>query len=128
MSRRKSRPWSRPRRPPPPALVWPAWLVKVDGSRLEIEKGVDKVGLKTLHSRYVSDAERNVIQEFYAGLLSGHGFPVRMQSSASWPAHLKGWVEASDHVIGEGSRIEIRIEVGPVAGRMQVDIRMTARP
>jgi hypothetical protein len=75
---RYDQPMRPPRRPPPPALVWPAWLVNVDGSRMEIEKGVDKVGLKTLHSRYVSDAERNVIQEFYAGLLSGHGFPVRM--------------------------------------------------
>jgi hypothetical protein len=121
-------PMTPPRRPPPPALVWPAWLINVDKSRLEIEKGVDRVGLKTLHCRYVSDAERNAIQEFYTELLNGHGFPVRMQSSAAWPAHLKGWVEASDHAIGEGPRIEIRIEVGPVAGRMQVDIRMTSRP
>jgi hypothetical protein len=117
-----------PRRPPPPVLVWPAWLVNVDGSRLEIEKGVDNVGLKTLHCRYSSDAERNAIQAFYADLLNGHGFPVRMNSSASWPSRLKGWVEASDHAIGEGPKIDIRIEVGPVGERMQVDIRLTARP
>ncbi len=117
-----------PQRSQAPVLVWPAWLVNVDGSRLETEKGVDKVGLKTLHCRYFSEAERNAIQEFYAGLLNGHGFPVRMQSSASWPGNLKGWVEASDHAIGEGPRIDIRIEVGPVGERMQVDIRMTARP
>jgi hypothetical protein len=118
-----------PRRLPPPVLVWPAWLVNVDGSRLEIEKGVDNVGLKTLHCQYSSESERNAIQEFYAGLLNGHGFPVRMNSSASWPAHLKGWVEASDHPLGEqGPRTDIRIEVGPVGERVRVDIRMTARP
>jgi hypothetical protein len=117
-----------PRRPPPPVLVWPAWLVNVDGSRLMVETGTDNIGLKTLHCRYWSDAERNAIQDFYAGLLNGHGFPVRMNSSASWPAHLKGWIEASDHAIGEGPRIDIRIEVGPVGERTQVDIRMTSRP
>uniref|UniRef100_Q02BW6 Uncharacterized protein n=1 Tax=Solibacter usitatus (strain Ellin6076) TaxID=234267 RepID=Q02BW6_SOLUE len=122
------RPVRPPRRRPPPVLVWPSWLANVDGSPLTVEKGVDNVGLKTLHCRYISDAERNAIQGFYAGLLTEHGFPVRMQSSVSWPAHLKGWLEASDHAIGEGPRIDIRIEVGPVGERTQVDIRMTARP
>jgi hypothetical protein len=117
-----------PKRLPPPALVWPSWLVNVDGSRLAIEKGVDRVGLKTLHGRYSSDTERNAVQAFYEELLTAHGFPVRMRSSEAWPAKLKGWVEASDHALGEGPRIDIRVEVTPAGERVEVDIRMTARP
>jgi len=117
-----------PRRPPPPALAWPPWLVHIDGANLEIQKGVDQVGLKILKCSYATYADRNAIQSFYAALLNANGYRVRSQSSASWPTTSKAWIEASDHEIGEGPRIEIRIELVPVGQTIQVDLRLTARP
>jgi hypothetical protein len=117
-----------PRRPPPPPLVWPAWLVHIDGSRLEFEKGVDRVGLKILKCSYATYDERSAIQSFYAALFDAHGFPVRSQSSASWPANRTAWLEASDHAIGEGARVDIRVEVAPLGEARQVDLRITVRP
>jgi hypothetical protein len=123
-----AQPMRPPRRPPPPTLVWPPWLVRIDGARLQGEKGLDNVGLKTLQCSYYTTAERNAIQAFYTDLLNGHGFPVRSQNGPSWPMNHKGWIEASDHGIGEGPRIDIRIEVALTGDTTRVDLRMTARP
>lgn len=117
-----------PRRPPPPTLVWPPWLVRIDGARLQGEKGLDNVGLKTLQCSYYTTAGRNEIQAFYAGLLNDHAFPVRSQSGSSWPMNLKGWIEASDRGLGEGPGIDIRIEAAPAGDTTRVGLRMTARP
>ena len=116
------------RRPPPPALAWPSWLVHIDGAPLQIEKASDQVGLKILKCSYATYQERNAIQSFYAGLLNSHGFPVNMQSGPTWPLNRNAWVVASDHAMDEGPRIEIRIEIGAVGEALQVDLRMTARP
>ena len=121
------RPYRPPPRPPLPTLAWPAWLVRLDGERLEGEKDVDKFGRKSLRSTYATNGERNAVQSFYADLLNSHGFPVRSQNSPSWPRNLKGWIEASDHALGEGPRIEIRIEVAPVGEVTQVNIVLSAR-
>jgi hypothetical protein len=116
------------RRPPPPALVWPAWLVHIDGARLQIEKGVDHVGLKILQCSFLTYTERNDIQQFYADLLNSHGFPVRMQSGPTWPGNRKAWVDASNVKLGEGPGIDVHIDVTPAAAAQRVDLRLTARP
>jgi len=114
--------------PRPPALVWPAWLVRIDGAPLAVEKGVDEVKLNILKSSYATYQDRNAIQSFYADLLNSHGFPVWMQSNAAWPKDRKAWIDAADRPIGESSRIEIHVELSSVGEAMQVDLRMTARP
>jgi hypothetical protein len=121
-------PFRPPPRQPPPTLSWPAWLVPIDGETAPIRKGVDHVGLKILTSTYASRAERNDIQSYYADLLRAHGFAVRSQSGASWPANRKAWLEAADYALGAGPGIEIRVEVVQAGSFMQVDLRMTGRP
>ena len=116
-----------PRRPAPP-LVWPRWLVQVDGALPEIEKGADHVGLKILKAMYITNGDRNAVQAFYAALLIANGFPIRSQSPPSWPLGQKAWIEAADHAIGEGPRTDIRIEIAPDADGMdKVDLRLTPR-
>jgi hypothetical protein len=116
------------RRPPPPVLVWPAWLVHFDGGRLEIAKGVDAVGLKILRSSYMTYSERNAIQSFYADLFNSHGFPVRMNSGPSWFRNQKAWLDASNYELGESPGIDIHIDLTPAGEALRIDIRMTARP
>jgi hypothetical protein len=116
-------PGSQPKAPP---LVWPVWLVRIDGAHLVVEKALNEVNQHILQSSFASYDDRNAIQSFYADLLNTHGFPVWQQSNATWPKARKAWIEAADHPIGDGPRISIHVEISPLGGGWQVDLRMTS--
>jgi hypothetical protein len=120
-------PYRPPPRPPAPRLVWPAWLVGVDGAPLTAEKGVDQFHLNYLKSTYRTVAERNAVLTFYADLLNTNGYPVSTQTVAAWPRERAGWAEATYYPGAKpGPRIVIRVEVTPEAEIMRVEVRMTA--
>lgn len=114
------------RRPPPPPLVWPAWLVRSDGAPLQFQKGVDEVGLKILKSSYATNTDRSGISAFYAGLLNSNGFRVGMRSGDDWFRNRRAWLDSSDHALGEPG-IDIHVDIAPLGGGFQVDVSMTAR-
>jgi len=115
-------------RPKPAEPVWPTWLVQVDGAPLDIVKGADFVGLKTLSATFATYSDRNTIQEFYAALLTANGFQIRQQSGPTWPRTSKAWIEAADRPPGEGPYTAIRLEIGPYGDASKVDIKITAKP
>jgi hypothetical protein len=114
---------------PLPALVWPSWLGKTDGTPLDIQRGVDQFGRKFLKGSFVAAATRSEVQVFYAELLSSHGYPIRTQSILAWQRDRKAWVEGEHYINGtSGPRITIRIELMPAGELVEVELRMIARP
>ena len=59
-----------------PPLVWPEWLVHVQGARLSPQAGVNKAGNQFMHGRYVTSAPMTSIFAFYKDLLTAHEYPV----------------------------------------------------
>jgi hypothetical protein len=120
--------YPRPKRPAP-ALAWPSWLVKLDGTALSAQKGVDLFGRRFLSGSFMTDAARREVQAYYSDLLGAHGYPVRMQSIASAPPDRKGWLEGEYYTDGaDGPRVVIRIDLVPVGELVRVEVRMTASP
>jgi hypothetical protein len=63
-----------------PPLVWPEWLVHVEGARLSVQQGVDRAGNAFLKSSYKTSAPMTSIFSFYKELLSAHDYPVNAGS------------------------------------------------
>jgi hypothetical protein len=123
--------YDQPYRPPPrapaPKLVWPAWLVGVDGAPLAVEKGVDQFRLNYLKSAYLTSADRNGAVAFYAEVLSANGYRVYSRTPASWPRDRKASVEGDFYPgANPGPRIVIHVDVTSDEQGMRVDVRMTA--
>jgi len=91
-----------------PALAWPAWLVRVDGAKLPVEKLAGQS-----RSSFLSQPPRENIQAFYASLLESHGFRVT-QGLAAVPAQFGSWVTGSANPDGELKRnLTIRVQIKP---------------
>ncbi len=115
--------------PPTPPLAWPAWLVRIDGARLDVQKGIDGLMMHYLKSSFLCDVPRNDIQAYYADLLNSNGFPVYLRSLDSTPKNRKAWVEGVQYLEGRaGRRQVIRIDLTPANDLITVELRMTAYP
>jgi hypothetical protein len=100
-------------------LTWPAWLVRVDGARLPVEKFPGQ-----LKSSFMSSPTRDAIQAFYAGLLDSHGYRVT-QGSAAVPEKFGSWVQGTaspDNPLGR--RVVIWIKIRPAGQDFAVELSM----
>jgi hypothetical protein len=61
---------------PAPPLVWPEWLVHVNGRKVAFRAGVDRAGHDYLRGTYVTSTPMTAIHEFYEDLLKANGYPV----------------------------------------------------
>jgi hypothetical protein len=115
--------------PPMPPLAWPPWLLRIDGERLDVQKGIDGVMMHYLKSSFLCALPRNDIQTYYADLLNSNGYPVSLRSLASTPKDRKAWVEGAQYLEGRaGRRFVIRIDLTPADDLVTVELRMTAYP
>jgi hypothetical protein len=59
-----------------PPLIWPDWLVHIEGANLSIQQGVNPAGDHFLHSRFVTSKPMTAIFAFYKDLMTAHDYPV----------------------------------------------------
>jgi hypothetical protein len=110
--------YPQPKAPLPP-LTWPAWLVRVDGARLPVEKLPGQ-----LKSSFTSQPTREAIQAFYANLLSSHGYRVN-QGLAAAPEKFGSWVHASATPDSQlGRNVVISIKIKPVGQNFTVELTL----
>jgi hypothetical protein len=117
-------------RAPIPPLAWPDWLTTCESSASpEIQSGVDRFKLKFLKVEFTSGQDRETIQSFYADLLNAHDYPVAMRSSSLTPKDHLAIVEGAHYFNGRpGPRFAIHVQLTPVNGAYQVELRLTAHP
>jgi hypothetical protein len=98
-------------------LIWPSWLVRVDGARLTVEKLAGQ-----LKSTFTSSPTREAIQAFYAGLLSSHNYRVTQGVS---PAAQKfgSWLQATTD-LENGRRSVIWIKIRPAGENFDVELTL----
>ncbi|MGO9260302.1 MAG: hypothetical protein ACLQU1_28945 [Bryobacteraceae bacterium] len=125
--------YPQPRVPGPagtPPLVWPDWLTTCEPDAApEIQKGVDQFKLRFLKVEFTSLQDRDAIEEFYADLLNAHDYPVWVRSSKLTPRDKTAVVEGRHFFGGKpGPRFDIHVQLTPVNGAIQVELRMTAHP
>jgi hypothetical protein len=120
-----------------PPLVWPAWLVHLDGGQLKIQQGVDQSKKDYLRAVFYTHAPMTQIHAFYedllktndyrivtAGLETGH--TISGTSQNAW-----GHVEADNYPNGQpGPYTNIRVDFGRsvLNGPIRVSIKLSAHP
>jgi len=120
-----------------PPLVWPAWLVHLDGVQLKIQQGADWSKNNYLLAVYYTHQPMTKIQTFYedlfktndyrivtAGLETGHTTSGTSQNA--W-----GHVEGDNYPDGQpGPYTSIRVDFGRsvLNGPIRVNIKLTAHP
>jgi hypothetical protein len=99
-----------------PPLVWPDWLVHVNGSRLHVQTGVDQAGNQIMKARYVTSAPMTEIFAFYKDQLTAHEYPVYRgaviggSTMKGVQQNANGYVEGDNYPNGSpGPRTEISI-------------------
>lgn len=104
---------------PQPALTWPAWLVRVDGAKLPVERLSGQ-----LKASFTCQPPRENIQAFYASLLESHGYRVT-QGLAAVPAQFGSWVLGRASPDGQlGRNAVIRVEIKPAGGNFTVQLSL----
>jgi hypothetical protein len=100
-------------------LSWPAWLVRVDGARLPVEKFPGR-----LKSSFRSSPTREGIQAFYADLLTSHGYRVT-QRLAAVPEKFGSWVQGTSDANDQlGRRIVIWVKIRPAGQDFDVELSL----
>jgi hypothetical protein len=61
---------------PAPPLVFPSWLVRMDGARVSLKQGVDQSHKAYLEARYISSQPMSAIYSFYEDLLNANEYRV----------------------------------------------------
>lgn len=105
-------------KPPAPPLAWPAWLVRVDGAKLDVQRLPGQ-----LKSSFLSAPAREAIQAFYADLLSAHGYRVT-QSAAAAPQQFGSWVMGTAAMDGQSLRRVIRVNIKPSGPNFTVELSL----
>lgn len=120
-----------------PELVWPSWLVHINGSRLSPQSGVDQSKDKYLMSKYVTTAPMSAIFNFYEDLLNANGYRVYSsklgtgQTLGNVSQNADGYVEGSHETHGMGGpRTVIRVSFSRfyLNEPISVRIKLTAHP
>ena len=101
---------------PAPPLIWPDWLVGVDGARLRQQRGVDQSHNDILRVEYRTSVPMTKVFAFYKDLLDGHGYPVHSSqlgtghTTSGVQQNAEGHVEGANYPNGTpGPRTEIRV-------------------
>jgi hypothetical protein len=99
------------------AIVWPAWLVRVDGAKLATRKGQGQ-----LKSTFEAAPPRGDIEAFYEKLLDLHGYRV-MKGAAVAADKFGSWVQATaDPDTQLGHKVVIWVKVKPAGTNFDVEI------
>jgi hypothetical protein len=100
-------------------VVWPSWLVRVDGARLLVEKLPGQ-----MRSSFTSSPTREGVQAFYADLLNAHNYRVT-QGLAAVPEKFGSWVHGTADPDSElGRRTVIWIKIRPFGQNFTVDLSL----
>jgi hypothetical protein len=118
---------------PAPPLVWPPWLVNVNGAALRSEKGVDQSKDAMLRAQYTTNAPMTEIYSFYRDLLNTHEYAARAslstgQTMTGVRQNALGAVEGSNYPDGApGARSAIRVSFNRsvLNGPITVTLRFT---
>jgi len=115
---------------PAPPLVWPDWLVHMNGSSLAVEESTAPGNDGYLTGKYVTNAPMTAISEFYTELLETHGYVMHTAPMGTGQTH--SGIKQNAHVEGynypdgaPGPRSEIRANFsrlranGPIAVQLQ---------
>jgi hypothetical protein len=115
--------YPQPKTPLPP-LTWPAWLVRVDGAPLPVEKSPGEKSPGKLSSSFVSSPTRDAIQYFYASLLGSHGYRVT-QGLATAPEKFGSWVQGTSDADSQlGRRVVIWVKIRPAGQDFAVELSL----
>lgn len=118
---------------PAPPLVWPAWLVNVNGAALRTQPGIAQSKDAMLTARYVTNAPMTEIYHFYVELLKTHEYPTRSslstgQTLSGIQQNALGRVEGSnypDGAPGAYSEIRVSFDRDVLNGPITVSLRFT---
>lgn len=118
---------------PAPPLVWPSWLVHVNGAAVRAEPGVDQAKNAILKARYTTNAPMTEIYSFYRALLNSHEYPARSsmttgQTMTGVVQNALGYVEGSnypDGAPGAYSVIHVSFDRSVLNGPITVSLRFT---
>ena len=118
---------------PAPPLVWPSWLVHVNGTAVRAEPGVDQAKNGILKARYTTNAPMTEIYRFYRELLVAHEYPTRSsmstgQTMTGIKQNAIGYVEGSnypDGAPGAYSEIHVSFDRDVLNGPITVSLRFT---
>jgi hypothetical protein len=118
---------------PAPPLIWPSWLVNVNGAPLRTEPGVDYSKDAMLKARYTTTVPMTEIYRFYRELLSAHEYPTRSsistgQTLSGIQQNATGYVEGSnypDGAPGAYSTIHVSFDRSVLNGPITVSLRFT---
>jgi len=117
-----------------PPLVWPDWLVHVNGARLSPRAGVDQSGNSFLRCRYVTSAPMTQIFAFYKDQLTAHEYPLHRgllttgQTQKGVQQNALGEIEGTNYPEDfPGPRTEIRVTMDRMHlnDPITVDLRFT---
>lgn len=98
-------------RAPQPQLVWPPWLVRVDGERLASTRFPGQLKIS-----FMSASPREAIQAFYADLLNSHGYRVTQFGSL-----LEATTADPDDQL---HRRVIRVRIKPLGSAFAVEVSL----
>jgi len=98
-------------------IVWPAWLVRVDGAKLGVRKVYGQ-----LKSTFEAAPPQGDIETFYEKLLDLHGYKV-IKGSAAAADKFGNWVQATaDPDAQLGRKVVIWVKVKPAGANFEVAI------
>jgi len=118
---------------PPPPLLWPSWLVNVNGTAVRAAPGVDQAKDAMLKTQYTTNSPMTEIYAFYRELLNAHDYPARSristgQTISGIQQNAHGYVEGSNYPDGApGARSEIHVAFSRsvLNGPITVTLRFT---
>jgi hypothetical protein len=122
---------------PAPPLVWPDWLVHLNGARLARQRGVDQSGNEYLESKFKSTAPMTAIFTFYEDLLNANGYKVYSsklgtgQTLSGVTQNADGYLEGDNYPSGHpGPRTLIRVDFSRfyLNEPITVRVRFTTHP
>ena len=120
---------------PAPPLVWPEWLVHIQGAAIRPQQGVDQSRKAYLKVRYVSSRPMTTIYNFYEDLLNSHEYRVHTsrlstgQTIGGILQNAHGYVEGTNYPDGApGARTVIHVGFSRVHlnDPITVEMRITA--
>jgi hypothetical protein len=118
---------------PAPPLIWPPWLVHVNGAAVRAVAGVDQSKNAMLKAQYITNVPMTEIYSFYRELLSSHEYPTRSsmstgQTTSGIQQNALGYVEGSnypDGAPGAYSVIHVSFDRSVLNGPITVTLRFT---
>jgi|KBSMisStandDraft_5_1062788.scaffolds.fasta_scaffold38234_3 hypothetical protein len=120
-----------------PPLVWPSWLVHLEGYQLKIQQGTDQAKNDYLRTTFNTHAPMTQIHSFYLNLLKANDYPgvtgglETGHTISGVQQNASGRLEADNYPNGQpGPYTDIRIDFSRFVlnGPIRVSIKVTAHP